>query len=122
MKFLAITIFGFLFLVGCADISKSGKKVRFIEQDGNALAIQDKADRISAQYGCKFIGYVDAKTSLFPGSYSVHENEVHTALRNKAAKMGANVVISNFYRKPAQGVGLLCPQEFLNSELIFTED
>lgn len=109
-------------LVGCADITKSGSKVKFIEHDGGAFEIQDKADKISAQYGCKFVGYVDAKTSPFPGSYSVHENEVHTALRNKAAKMGANVVISNFYRKPAQGVGLLCPQEFLNSELIFTED
>jgi hypothetical protein len=118
MKFLVL-IFVFS---GCADITKSGNKVKFIEQDGGALEIQEKADRISAQYNCKFVGYVDAKTALFPGSYSVHENEIHTALRNRAARMGANVVISNFYRKPAQGVGLLCPADFLNSELIFTED
>lgn len=111
-----------LFLGGCADITKSGSKVKFVEHNGGALEIQETADRISAQYGCKFIGYVDAKTALFPGSYSVHENEIHTALRNKAGKMGANVVVSNFYRKPAQGVGLLCPPAFLNSDLVFTED
>lgn len=108
--------------IACADITKSGKKVKFIENSGRALDIQEQADRISGQYGCKFIGYIDAKTAMFPGSYSVHENEVHTALRNGAGKIGANVVIANFYRKPAQGVGLLCPQEFLNSELIFAED
>lgn len=118
MKFLIILFF----LNGCADITKSGSKVKFIEHNGGALEIQELADKVSAQYNCKFIGYVDAKTALFPGSYSVHENEIHTALRNRAAKMGANLVISNFYRKPAQGVGLLCPPEFLNSDLVFSEN
>lgn len=108
--------------ISCADITKSGSKVKFIEHEGRALEIQELADRISAKHGCKFMGYIDAKTAMFPGSYSVHENEVHTALRNGAGKIGANVVIANFYRKPAQGVGLLCPQEFLSSELIFTNN
>lgn len=112
----------FVLLTACADITKKGSKVKFIEEQGGALAIQEKADKLEERFGCKFIGYVDAQTSLFPGSYSIHENEIHTALRNKAGKMGANLIIANFYKKPAQGVGLYCPDEFLKSDFVFTED
>lgn len=104
----------FIFLSSCADLTRSGAKVHFVESDGGAREIQDLADRMVARNNCKFIGYVDAKTSIFPGSYSTNENEIHTALRNRAAKIGANLVVANFYRKPAQGVGLLCPETYLN--------
>lgn len=97
-------------LVSCANLTKEGAKVRFVEHEGSALEIQETADKMIGKHDCRFIGYVDAKTSLFPGSYSVHENEIHSALRNRAAKIGANVVIANFYKKPAQGVGLFCPE------------
>lgn len=110
MKFLALLLLS----VSCADLTPSGRKVHFIEVNGSALEIQERADKIVAENDCRFIGYIDAKTSLFPGSYSVHENEIHAALRNRAAKVGANLVIANFYKKPAQGVGLLC------SENVFT--
>lgn len=73
------------------------------------------ADKIAHQHDCKFIGFVDAKASHFPGSYSIHENEIHSALRNRAAKIGANVVVANFYEKPANGVGLLCPDEYVHA-------
>lgn len=104
----------FIFLSSCADLTPSGAKVHFVESDGGALEIQNLADKIAAKNNCKFIGYVDAKTALFPGSYSTYDNEIHTALRNRAAKIGANLVVANFYRKPAQGVGLLCPETYLN--------
>lgn len=109
-----LLILALILFTACADLTSSGRKVKFIESDGKAYVIQEKADVLVAKHDCQFIGYIDAKTSLFPGSYSVHENEIHTALRNRAAKMGANLVIANFYVKPAQGVGLLCPEEFLN--------
>lgn len=102
-----------LSLFSCANLSKEGAKVRFLELEESPLVIQQTADKIVAKHNCSFIGYVDAETALFPGSYSLHENEVHSALRNRAAKLGANLVIANFYRKPAQGVGLSCPEEFL---------
>lgn len=121
MKLNVISVFCFFLLIGCADITKTGSKVKFIEEQGGPLAIQEKADKLEGQFGCKFIGYVDAKTSLFPGSYSIHENEVHTALRNKAGKMGANLVIANFYKKPAQGIGLVCPEGFLKSDFVFSD-
>lgn len=101
------------FLCACANLTQSGAKVRYVEHNGSPLEIQDTADKMIGKNNCTFIGYVDAETALFPGSYSIHENEVHTALRNRAAKMGANVVIANFYKKPAQGVGLLCPEDQL---------
>lgn len=72
------------------------------------------AEKIAHQHDCEFIGFVEAKTSYFPGSYSIHENELHSALRNRAAKMGANVVVANFYAKPANGVGLLCPESYVH--------
>lgn len=97
----------------CADLTKSGAKVSFIEVTGEAWRVQELADEVAAKKNCDFIGFVDADTSLFPGSYSKHENEVHSALRNRAAKMGANLVVADFYRKPAQGIGLLCPEENL---------
>ena len=101
-------------IVSCANLTPSGSKVHFVESDGGALEVQNLADKIAAKNNCKFIGYVDADTALFPGSYSITDNEIHTALRNRAAKIGANLVIANFYRKPAQGVGLSCPEEFLD--------
>jgi hypothetical protein len=98
-----------IFLAGCANLTTSGAKVKFIENNGRAYEIQEMADKFAAKNECRFVGYVDADPSTFPGSYSLTENEIHAALRNRAAKMGANVVIANFYQKPAQGVGLLCP-------------
>lgn len=101
-------------LSSCANLTPSGAKVHFVESDGGALEVQELADKIAAKNNCRFVGYVDAETALFPGSYSLHDNEIHTALRNRAAKIGANLVVANFYRKPAQGVGLLCPDNFLD--------
>lgn len=103
-----------LFLVACADITPQGSKVSVIETQGPAWQIQDLADKVAAQKNCKFIGYLDADTAAFPGSYSTHDNEIHSALKNRAAKVGANLVIADFYRKPAQGIGLLCPEESLH--------
>lgn len=107
-------LFMMLLISSCADLTTSGAKVGYVESDGDAHEVQDLADKLVAKNNCKFIGYVDAKTALFPGSYSIEENEIHTALRNRAAKIGANVVVANFYRKPAQGIGLLCPEDFAN--------
>lgn len=98
-------------LTGCANLTQSGAKVRFVESQGELADMMEVSDRMIAKSGCEFVGFVDAKTSLFPGSYSVHQNEIHAALRNRAAKLGADVVIANFYRKPAQGIGLKCPRE-----------
>lgn len=98
----------------CANLTPPGSNVRFVEQEGHLYQIQETADKMVAKHDCKFVGFVDAKTSAFPGSYSTHENEVHSALRNRAAKMGANVVVANFYQKPAQGSALICPEEYLN--------
>lgn len=103
-----------LFFVSCADVTRPGRKVHFIEiEDGKAFQMQEKADKMVAHNGCRFVGWLDAKTSKFPGSYSIHENEIHAALRNRAAKLGANLVIANFYQKPAQGIGLDCPESVL---------
>jgi hypothetical protein len=109
MKYLFL-----LSLLSCANLTESGAKVRFVEEKGALHNVQATADRMVAKHDCEFVGYVDAETSLFPGSYSSHENEIHSALRNRAAKIGANVVVANFYHKPAQGVGLMCPEEYLN--------
>lgn len=94
---------------GCADLTTSGAKVKIVEVEGELVDVMETSDKMVAKNDCKFIAIIDAKTSLFPGSYSVHDNEIHSALRNRAAKIGANVVVANFYRKPAQGVGLQCP-------------
>lgn len=110
MKYLILICF----VSACANLSKSGAKVRFVEENGALYKIQETADKMVAKHDCEFIGFVDADTSLFPGSYSTHENEIHSALRNRAAKIGANVVVANFYHKPAQGAGLLCPEAYLN--------
>lgn len=104
-------IFVFLLITGCADLTPSGAKVKFVETDGDLGQIQEIADKMAAEKDCTFMGYINAKTSLFPGSYSIHENEIHSALRNRAAKVGANLVIANFYKKPAQGAVLKCPEE-----------
>jgi hypothetical protein len=111
---LTLKIISLFLFVSCADLSESGSRVRFIEHNGGLAEIQDLADKLTAKNDCRFIGFVDSNTSLFPGSYSTHENEIHAALRNRAAKMGANLIIANFYRKPAQGIGMSCPEEFLN--------
>ena len=110
MKYLIL-----IFLISaCANLTKSGSKVRFVEQQGALYKVQETADKMVAKHDCEFLGYIDSDTSVFPGSYSTHENEIHSALRNRAAKIGANVVVANFYHKPAQGVGLICPEEYLN--------
>lgn len=104
-----------LLITACADLTKPGAKVHFVEEKGTHLwQMQETADKMVAKHDCEFLGYIDADPSKFPGSYSVHENEIHSALRNRAAKIGANVVVANFYQKPAQGIGLKCPQEYLN--------
>lgn len=109
MKFLMIALSGLL--SSCAHITPAGSRVKIVEQEGSLLEISETADKLVAKHNCSFVGFVDAKTSLFPGSYSLHDNEIHTALRNRAAKIGANVVVANFYRKPAQGIGLSCPDD-----------
>jgi hypothetical protein len=73
----------------------------------------DLADRVLSKYDCRFVGYISADAALFPGVYSLHQNEIHAALRNQGAKIGANVVVANFYERPAQGVGLICPEDFV---------
>lgn len=100
-------------LVSCANLTSGGAKVGFVETSGRGVEVMDYADKISARHGCRFIDYVTANASLFPGSYSVHENEIHSALRNRAAKIGANVIVANFYERPARGIGLLCPDDFV---------
>ena len=107
MKYLILLSF----IASCADLTPSGAMVKFVESEGDLAEIQELADKMAAEKDCTFMGYIDAKTSLFPGSYSVHENEIHSALRNRAAKVGANLVIANFYKKPAQGAILKCPEE-----------
>lgn len=87
----------------------------FVETTGRGEAVMELAEKIAHKHDCKFIGFIDTKTSKFPGSYSIHENEIHSALRNQAAKIGANVVVANFYEKPANGVGLLCPEEYVHA-------
>ena len=114
-RVLLITFF--LVLSSCADVTRPGKKVHFVESDKGAADWQDKADFLEAKHDCQYIGFADAKTSYFPPSYSQQENEVHAALRNRAAKMGGNLVISNFYQKPAQGIVMSCPQEYFKVEL-----
>lgn len=103
-----------LLVVSCADLTKSGRQVRFIESNEGALEIQELADKLIAEKSCQYLGFIDSDTALFPGSYSIHDHEIHSALRNRAAKVGGNLVIANFYKKPAQGIALLCPEEFLN--------
>lgn len=110
MKILC-ALYVVLSLTACANLTKSGARVKFIEIDGELLEIQETAEKFAVKNNCEYVGFVDADPALFPGSYSLHENEIHSALRNRAAKMGANLVIANFYRKPAQGVGLKCPPE-----------
>jgi hypothetical protein len=111
--FLMKMILGFILLSACANLTTSGAKVKYIEHEGNLLEIQETADKIAAKNGCRFLGYIDPDTSLFPGSYSLHENEIHSALRNRAAKIGGNLVIANFYQKPARGAVLNCPEVYL---------
>lgn len=105
-----------LFFQGCADVTPSGKKVHFVESEKDLLDYEEKADFLTAKHGCEFVGIADAKASYFPPSYSTHENEIHAALRNRAAKMGGNLVISNFYRKPPQGVVMKCPETYFREE------
>lgn len=101
-------------VLSCANLTESGSKVTFIESNEGAFEMQEIADKLIAKEECKYLGFIDADTAHFPGSYSVHDNEIHSALRNRAAKVGANLVIANFYQKPAQGIVLLCPEEFLS--------
>jgi hypothetical protein len=106
-------------LASCANLTTAGSKVRFIESMGSPVEIQKLVDKMVAQNDCRFMGFINTNTALFPGPYSVHENEIHSALRNRAAKMGANLVIANFYRKPAHGAGLVCPETFLQAQSNF---
>lgn len=108
MKYFILILLTF----SCANLTESGAKVSFIETPDQGVELMNYADMVSAKHSCSFIGFIDAKTSFFPGSYSVHQNEVHAALRNRSAKIGANVVVANFYVKPARGIGLLCPETF----------
>ncbi len=102
-----------LLSISCARVTKAGRKVYLIESNGTRLDFQNQADQLEARYGCKFLGYIDANTAVFPPTAEHHENEIHAALRNEGAKMGANVVIGNFYVKPATGLGLHCDEEIL---------
>lgn len=113
----ALFLTSFLILISCADVTKPGKKVHFVESSKGAVDWQEKADFLEAKHNCEYIGFADAKTSYFPPSYSQQENEVHAALRNRAAKMGGNLVISNFYQKPAQGIVMNCPPDYFQVEL-----
>lgn len=99
----------FFLLVSCADLTTSGARVSYVESQGSALEVLNQAEEIAAKKNCKFLGYLNADAALFPGSYSIQDNEIHTALRNRAAKTGANLVVANFYRRPARGIGLQCP-------------
>jgi hypothetical protein len=112
MKWILLT----LVFSSCANLTPFGAKVGIIETEGSGFEVMDFADKISSKHSCQFVGYVDAKAALLPGSYSLHDNEIHTALRNRAAAIGANVVVANFYEKPARGVGLLCPETFVKGE------
>lgn len=109
-------LLGLIFLVSCADVTPAGKRIHIVETEGTLGDAQVIADKMIAKKDCEFVAYLDAKTSVFPGSYSVHENEIHAALRNRAAKVGANTIIANFYQKPAQGVGLLCPDSLFENQ------
>jgi hypothetical protein len=84
--------------------------VRFIEMEGKPYELQAKADELVGKHGCAYLGFINADASYFPPSYSVHENEIHAALRNRAAKVNANLVIANFYQRPAQGIALKCDE------------
>lgn len=106
-----------LLFVACADVTKPGKKVHFVESSEGAADWQEKADFLTAKHDCEYLGFADAKTSIFPPSYSLHENEIHAALRNRAAKMGGNVVIANFFQKPAQGIVMNCPSEYFDVQI-----
>lgn len=101
------------FFISCADVTPQGARIHIIESQGSRLDYAASADKLVAKHDCQNLGFVDAKTSLFPPSYDVHENEIHAALRNRAAKMGANVLMANFYQKPATGIALLCSEEAL---------
>jgi hypothetical protein len=108
-----ILLLYFLF-VSCANLTTSGARVSYVESPGTALEVMNLAEEIAAKNNCEFLGYVNADAALFPGSYSVQNNEIHAALRNRAAKMGANLVVANFYQKPPRGIGLQCPSTFVN--------
>lgn len=116
MKNALIFILCFL-IFACADVTKPGKKVHFVESSKGAWDWQEKADFLTAKHDCQYLGFADADTSYFPPSYSLHENEIHAALRNRTAKMGGNVVIANFYQKPAQGIVMNCPAEYFQDKL-----
>lgn len=98
-------LFLLLIFLACAKVTKAGRRIYLIESSGTRLDFQNLGDKLEAKYGCKFLGYIDAKTPFFPPTAEHHENEVHAALRNEGARMGANVVIGNFYVKPATGLG-----------------
>lgn len=102
-----------LLALGCANVTSTGKEVRYVESDGSLLEFEEIAETLKVKHNCREIGVAHAKASHFPPSYSLHENEVHAALKNRAAKMGGNLVIANFYVKPARGVVMECPEEYL---------
>ncbi|MFP5387479.1 MAG: hypothetical protein ACLGHN_15480 [Bacteriovoracia bacterium] len=103
-----------ILFLSCADLTTSGARVRYVESPGSALEVLTLAEEIASKNNCEFLGYINADAALFPGSYSLQDNEIHAALRNRAAKIGANLVVANFYRKPPRGIGLSCPLAFLS--------
>ena len=109
-----LILFVFFLFVSCADLTSSGARVSYIESPGSELEVLELAEKVAVEKNCEFLGYVNADAALFPGSYSIQNNEIHAALRNRAAKMGANLVVANFYRRPARGIGLQCPTYFVN--------
>lgn len=103
-----------LFLIiisACANITSEGGKISIVESTGSVLDFQKIADKLKDKHDCIDLGIIHAKTSLFPPSYSVRENEVHAALRNRTARVGGNLVIANFYIKPATGIAMKCPPD-----------
>lgn len=116
-KFSRVTFLALIFIYSCADVSEAGKRVYLVEVDGNIADMRKTAEKMMAKYGCADLGFLHAQASYFPPSYSVHENEIHAALRNRGATVGANVVIGNFYQRPATGIGLKCDDEIMKELL-----
>ncbi len=112
--FAYLSIIAIFLLASCADVSESGKHVFLVEIDGDIAQMRKIADKMIQKYGCEDLGFIHAKASYFPPVYSVHENEIHAALRNRGAHIGANVVVGNFYQRPATGVGLKCDPEIIH--------
>lgn len=106
-------LFILMVLNSCANLTSSGADVSYIESNGDLLEFAAIAEKMVAKHDCLEVGIAHAKTAKFPPVYSLHDNEVHAALRNRAAKMGGNVVIANFMMRPARGIVMKCPDQYL---------